>query len=109
MLAGFAEYRGCLGTRAELVNARIDQEVLEILKQTVPAQDLENAIRWLVASITARDLLKSITHSTERISGLVRAVKSYSFMDQAPWQEIDVHEGIENTLTILGHKQRTPR
>ena len=30
-------------------------------------------------------------------------------MDQAPWQEIDVHEGIENTLIILGHKLRNAR
>ena len=89
-----------------LVNARIDQEELEALKRIVPAQDLENAIHWLAANVTTRDLLKSITHSTERISELVRAVKSYSFMDQAPWQEIDVHEGIENTLIILGHKLR---
>jgi signal transduction histidine kinase len=89
-----------------LVNARIDQEELEALKRTVPAQDLENAVRWLAANVTTRDLIKSITHSTERISELVRAVKSYSFMDQAPWQEIDVHEGIENTLIILGHKLR---
>jgi signal transduction histidine kinase len=66
-----------------LVSARIDQEVLDILKQTVPTQDLENAIRWLVAEVTTRDLLKSITHSTERISELVQAVKSDSFMDQA--------------------------
>jgi signal transduction histidine kinase len=51
-------------------------------------------------------LLRSISHSTERISELVRAVKSYSFMDQATWQEIDVHEGIENTLIMLGHKLR---
>jgi signal transduction histidine kinase len=89
-----------------LVNAHIDQEELEALKRTVPAQDLENAIHWLAANVTTRDLLKSITHSAERISELVRAVKSYSFMDQAPWQEIDVHEGIENTLIILGHKLR---
>ncbi|MGA9576877.1 MAG: ATP-binding protein [Terrimicrobiaceae bacterium] len=89
-----------------LVNARVDQEELEALKETVPAQDLENAVHWLTANVTTRDLLKSITHSTERISELVRAVKSYSFMDQAPWQEIDVHEGIENTLIILGHKLR---
>ena len=54
------------------MSARIDQEVLDILKQTVPAQDLENAIRWLVAEVTTRDLLKSITHSTERISELCR-------------------------------------
>ena len=89
-----------------LVNARVDEADLETLKRTVPAQDLENAIHWLAANLTTRDLLKSITHSTERISELVRAVKSYSFMDQAPWQEIDVHEGIENTLIILGHKLR---
>jgi signal transduction histidine kinase len=89
-----------------LVNARVNQEELEALKQIVPAQDLENAIHWLAANLITGDLIKSITHSTERISELVRAVKSYSFMDQAPWQEIDVHEGIENTLIILGHKLR---
>jgi signal transduction histidine kinase len=89
-----------------LVNARVDQEELEALQRTVPAQDLENAIQWLAASVTTRELIKSITHSTERISELVRAVKSYSFMDQAPWQEIDVHDGLENTLIILGHKLR---
>jgi signal transduction histidine kinase len=89
-----------------LVTARVDEEELETVKRTVPAQDLENAIHWLAANVITRDLLKSISHSTERISELVRAVKSYSFMDQAPWQEIDVHEGIEDTLIILGHKLR---
>ena len=89
-----------------LVSARVDEGELETVKRTVPAQDLENAIQWLAANLTTRDLLKSISHSTERISELVSAVKSYSFMDQAPWQEIDVHEGIENTLIILGHKLR---
>ena len=74
-----------------LVNARVDEGDLERVKRTVPAQDLENAIQWLAANLTTRDLLKSISHSTERISELVSAVKSYSFMDQAPWQEIDVH------------------
>jgi signal transduction histidine kinase len=87
-----------------LVNARVDEATLQRVKRTVPAQDLENAIRWLAANLTTCDLLKSVSHSTERISQLVGAVKSYSFMDQAPWQEIDVHEGIENTLIILGHK-----
>ena len=89
-----------------LVNARVGQEELEALQRTVPAQDLENAIHWLSAGVTTRELIRSITHSTGRISELVRAVKSYSFMDQAPWQELDVHEGIENTLIILGHKLR---
>lgn len=89
-----------------LVNARVDEDDLETVKCTVSAQDLKKAIHWLAANLITHDLLKSISHSTDRISELVRAVKSYSFMDQAPWQEIDVHEGIENTLIILGHKLR---
>src|SRR6185436_1760361 len=38
---------------------------------------------------------------------LVKAVKSYSYMDQSPMQEVDIHEGIESTLTILGHKLKS--
>ena len=89
-----------------LVSAQVNEADLETVKRTVPAQDLENAIHWLAANLATRGLLKSISRSTERISELVGAVKSYSFMDRAPWQEIDVHEGIENTLIILGHKLR---
>src|SRR5690606_34851945 len=44
--------------------------------------------------------------SAQRISELVAAVKSYSFMDQSLEQVVDIHDGIENTLTILGHRLR---
>ena len=47
-----------------LVNARVEEGDLERVRRTVPAQDLENAIQWLAANLTTRDLLKSITHST---------------------------------------------
>ena len=66
-----------------LVNARVDEVDLEAVKRTVPAQDLEKAIKWLAANLTTRDLLKSISHSTERVSELVGAVKSYSFMEKS--------------------------
>ena len=49
-------------------------------------------------------LLEQIEQSTHRIAELVKAVKSYSYMDQSPMQEVDIHEGIESTLTMLGHK-----
>ena len=49
-------------------------------------------------------LLDAIEHSTTRISTLVQAVKDYSYMDRAPIQEIDIHQGLESTLTILSHK-----
>ena len=42
--------------------------------------------------------------SAERISEIVNSVKAYIYLDQAPVREVDVHEGIENTLVILNHK-----
>jgi len=49
-------------------------------------------------------LVREIDNSTRRISDLVRAIKEYSYMDQAPFQEVDIHQGLENTLLIFGHR-----
>ncbi len=62
------------------------------------------ALRWVAASLTARGLADELREATDRISGLVAAVKEYSYMDQAAAQDVDVHSGLESTLTILGHK-----
>jgi signal transduction histidine kinase len=61
-------------------------------------------LRWIGCSLTASNLLGQLDDSTRQISGLVRAVKEYTYMDRAPVQDIDLHEGLENTLVILGHK-----
>ncbi|MBD2103018.1 sensor histidine kinase [Leptolyngbya sp. FACHB-261] len=50
------------------------------------------------------ELLDEIEQSSARISELVSVMKAYSFMDLAPLQEVDVHEGLENTLIVLRHK-----
>ena len=42
--------------------------------------------------------------SITRISDLVSAVKSYSYVDQTPLQNVDIHKGIESALTMLQHK-----
>jgi len=62
------------------------------------------AVRWVAASLTARGLADELRESTQRISELVGAVKTYAYMDQGSVQDVDVHEGLESTLTILGHK-----
>ena len=38
------------------------------------------------------------------MSKLVKAIKSYAFMDRGELVETDVHEGLETTLLVLGHK-----
>jgi signal transduction histidine kinase len=62
------------------------------------------AVAWVSASLTARSLAADLQESTQRMSTLVRAIKDYSYMDRAALQEVDVHDGIDTTLTVLGHK-----
>jgi signal transduction histidine kinase len=59
---------------------------------------------WLASACLAYALLDEVGQGAERISEIVKAVKSYSRLDQAPVQLVDVHEGLDNTLVILRHK-----
>ena len=65
---------------------------------------LEPALDWVANTISTTALLSEIKESTGRVSALVAAVKSYSQLDRASQQLIDVTEGIDSTLVMLGHK-----
>jgi len=82
---------------------------LEALKNLAPSFDPETlvlVIRWLAAGCSVYSLLNETHMGAERISEIVKSVKAYSYLDQAPVQEVDVHEGLENTLIILRHKTK---
>ena len=72
--------------------------------EKLPTASRGDALGWVEARLNLKLLLGEIEQSTGRIAELVKAVKSYSYMDQSPMQKVDVHEGIESTLTMLGHK-----
>ncbi len=67
---------------------------------------LEPGLELVASTVSATTLLAEIKESSRRISALVSAVKSYSQMDRAAMQHIDVTEGLESTLVMLGHKLR---
>jgi len=67
-----------------------------------PATDA--AVRWVAATLAARGLAAELQESTERMSRLVGAVKTYAYMDRGELVEVDLHEGLETTLVVLGHK-----
>jgi signal transduction histidine kinase len=66
--------------------------------------DRSTVLRWLAYGYTVYSLLDEVGISSQRISEIVKAVKSYSYLDQAPVQEVNVVDGLENTLIILKHK-----
>ena len=62
------------------------------------------SIQWLGIGCLTIGLLSEVQQAAERISQIVQAMKSYTYLDQAPLLEVDVHEGLESTLIIMQHK-----
>lgn len=87
-----------------LVSAGVDADQLEAIAERLGEAQLAHALTWLEGMLTVRSLLSTMEHSTTRICELVSAVKDYSYMDRSPVQDVDVHEGLESTLTIMGYK-----
>jgi signal transduction histidine kinase len=89
---------------AELAQRGIKPSALESLFENLDAGSARAALVRIAASLEIANLLNEIESSTSRISELVGAIKEYTFMDQAPVQNVDVVKSLETTLTILNHK-----
>lgn len=89
---------------ANLARKGAKAELLESLFTSLDADTARAALMRISALLEITGLLNEIENSTSRISDLVSAIKEYTFMDQAPAQNVDVVKSLENTLTILNHK-----
>ena len=77
---------------------------LEQLAEHFSLTQLPGVVRWLAANSSVYSLLDEVGKSAEAVSEIVKAVKTYSYLDQAPIQEVDVRESLENTLILLRPK-----
>lgn len=89
---------------ADLARRNFKPIALEALFATMDAATARAALVRISTSVEIAGLLNEIESSTTRISDLVRAIKEYTFMDQAPLQNVDIVKTLENTITILNHK-----
>ena len=62
------------------------------------------ALRSVAASLSAQRLVNDLREATERMSALIGAVKAYAYMDRGGVVQADIHEGLETTLKVMGHK-----
>jgi signal transduction histidine kinase len=88
------------------VTAGLDSAWLAGMTEKLPPAAQADALSWLESRLGLKLLVKQVDQSTGRIVELVKAIKSYTYMDQAPMQDVDIHEGIESTLTMLCYKMR---
>ncbi len=87
-----------------LAAAGVDVAWCERAAAVIDGAALEPALEWVASSLSITTLLAEVKESTRRISNLVGVVKSYSQMDRASMQNMNVQEGLDATLAVLAHK-----
>ena len=87
-----------------LVGAGLGVGDLNLVEAAVPPGTLADALGYLESVLGAAGLVDEIDASSMRISNLVATMEGYSYMDRAPTQEVDVNEGLDNTLAILRYR-----
>jgi signal transduction histidine kinase len=87
-----------------LVNLGYDKDELTTLLADFSSSQAMAVIDWLNCTFIIYSLLDEIGQGAGRISEIVKALKTYTYMDQAPIQSVDVHEGLDNTLVMLRSK-----
>jgi signal transduction histidine kinase len=87
-----------------LAAAGVDLAWCERVASVLDGSGLGPGLEWVANSFAVLRLLTEAKESTRRISELVAAVRSYTQMDRASLQQIDVTEGLETTVVILSHK-----
>jgi signal transduction histidine kinase len=104
-LADWLEERGIPGELAGgLVDARIGSEQLNSLASLISPELVAHGLHVLSADYEILSLTRELEEASRRISDLVQAVKSYSYMDQSPVAEVDLVKGIEVTLRMFQHQ-----
>jgi signal transduction histidine kinase len=79
------------------------------LDRLIASRDLASAVGFLATAASVRRSAAQIAEGARRLSGIVGALRSYSYLDRGPVQEVDVVRGIEDTLVLLGHATKGVR
>jgi signal transduction histidine kinase len=89
-----------------LVAVGLRQPDLACAKQAFPPQGFSDALNWLEALVSSVSLVCTIEEGISRVSELVMAVKKFAYDDRSGGKALEVHDSLQSTLTILGHKLR---
>ncbi|HTN81056.1 MAG TPA: ATP-binding protein, partial [Acidimicrobiales bacterium] len=87
-----------------LAAAGVDVVWCERAAEILVGDTLGSGLMWVESTLSTQALLTEIKESTARISALIDDVRSYTQLDRAPMQAIDVTDGIESTLRMLRAK-----
>ncbi len=89
-----------------LVAIGFKKEELACAREAFEAGAFSDALNWLEALVSSVSLVCAVEESISRISDLVMAVKKFAYDDRSTDRDLDIHDNLQSTLTILGHKLR---
>jgi signal transduction histidine kinase len=81
--------------------ANLPLRLLDELASMIGPSALPAAVTSFSTSLDAGNMVDAVSESSARIFSIVSAIKDYSYMDQAPIQEVDLAQSLENTLALL--------
>jgi signal transduction histidine kinase len=89
---------------ASLAVAGVTLDWCEGAAALLPGRALQAGLAWVSGTLSVTAQLGELREATGRVSELVSAVRSYTQMDRASLQPVDVTEGLTSTMVMLGHK-----
>jgi signal transduction histidine kinase len=89
-----------------LVGIGFEQQELSCAKEHFAASAFSDTLNWLHSLVSSVSLVCAIEESIARISDLVMAVKKFAYDERSAASQMDVHDNLQSTLIILGHKLR---
>ncbi len=89
-----------------LVSMGFERDEIACAQEHFEPESFSDALNWFGALVSSVSLVCAIEESIARISDLVMAVKKFAYDERMPDRELDVHDSLQSTLTILGHKLR---
>lgn len=89
-----------------LVGMGFERDELACTREFFDAPAFSDALNWLGSLVSSVSLVCAIEESIARVSDLVMAVKKFAYDERSVARELDVHDSLQSTLTILGHKLR---
>lgn len=90
-----------------MVAIGFEQEELRCAREFFDVQSFSDTLNWLGALLSSVSLVCAIEESISRVSDLAMAVKKFAYDDRSPVKKIDVHDSLQSTITMLGHKLRS--
>jgi signal transduction histidine kinase len=87
-----------------LVNLGYDKGELIMMVENFNPSGIPILIEWINCVYLIYSLLEEIGQGAKRVSEIVGALKVYTYMDQAPIQTINLHDGLDSTLVVLQNK-----